>query len=270
MTALSKDIGTGAYLSGRGFIAVWSMVDGHPRCIDAPLPLATASPAQLAAVIARNQALAALCARAEAAEAAQWLTAQPEPPAQLDIPDQTGTQMVQIPNPAHQAWMEAATLLADVATDAAMGHLLRTRSDSLERDEFGFPTEEPFELALPPVPAIVNPLAQTADWNGEAWQVRDLTEAERPVWPLRPAPTLGKSAFAQVLRGAVGDALAVTVLTTPEINLTLTLAGQVDWTDIFASANGGPGYAQQLIDAGIVTSAHVAALREAWPLSAGN
>ncbi len=269
MTALSKDIGTGAYPSGRGFIAVWSLVNGHPRCIEAPLSVAAVAPEQLAAIIARNRALAALCARAEAVEAAQRRAAQTEPPELLAVLDETGEQLVQMPNPDHQAWTAALSLLATIATDSDLQHLLRTRSDSLEEDEFGQAAEEPYQFLLPPVPTFDDPLTQTADWDGQTWQVRNMTAEELADWPLRPAPTLGKAAFAQVLRGAVGDTLAVTVLTSPEINLTLTLAGQVDWTDIFLTANGGPGYAQRLVDTGIVTGTHVAALKDAWPLFAG-
>ena len=269
MTALSKDIGTGAYPSGRGFIAVWSLAGGQPRCIDAPLPLAATPPVQLAAAIARNRAVAALCTDVEALEAAQRLAAMAEPPALLDVPDETGQQIVQVTNPDHTAWAEAVALIAAASTDDALQHLLRTRADSLERDAFGQASEEPFEFAPPPVPAIEDPLSQTADWDGQAWHIRDLTAEELAAWPLRPAPTLGKSAFVQVLRGAVGEALAMTVLTVPEINLTLTLAGQVDWSDIFVTADGGPGYAQRLVVAGVVTDAHVAALKDAWPLFAG-
>ncbi|MFV3131958.1 hypothetical protein [Niveispirillum sp. KHB5.9] len=265
----SQDIGTGAYASGRPHIAVWSLVDGHPRCVEAPLAIAGTPPAQLAAAIARNRALATLCAEAEAVEAAQRLTSQDEPPAWLDRLDEQG-QPTQVANPDHAAWAEANTLVTATTGNDGLQHLLRTRADALAQDPWGQPTEPPFTFDPPPVPAIPDPLAQTADWDGQAWQVRDLTEAELAAWPLRPAPSLDKPRFAALLRQVIGDALAVAVLTSPAINLVLTLAGRVDWADIFTGVEDGPGYAQQLVTAGTVTSGDVAALKAAWPLATGD
>lgn len=266
----SSDIGTGAYASGRPYISVWSLVKGHPRCVDAPLSVADADRAELAAAIARNRALTALCNRAEAVEAAASLAAQAEPTAELASVDADG-QPIALPNPAHAAWVAATALLSETAADAPLQHLLRTRSDSLRMDEFGQPLETAFSVDLPPVPPIPDPLRQTADWDGLAWQVRALTSDELANWPLRPAPSLDKMRFARLLREVVGDALAATVLSQPAINLTLTLAGRVDWTDVFVGTDGnGPSYAQQLIDAGAVTSANVASLKASWPLAAGD
>lgn len=266
----SSDIGTGAYASGRPYISVWSLVNGHPRCVEAPLSIANGNRAELAATIARNRALTVLCLRAEAVEAATSLAAQQEPAAELAFIDADG-QPITLPNPAHATWMAATALLAQSAAEEPLQHLLRTRSDSLQRDEFGLPAEEAFSFDLPPVPSIPDPLTQTADWNGLAWQVRALTADELASWPLRPASSLDKMRFARLLRDVVGDALAATVLTQPAINLTLTLAGRVDWTDIFVGTDGnGPSHAQQLVDAGAVTPADVESLKASWPLAAGD
>ena len=181
----SNDIGTGAYAGGR-YLARWTLVGGHPRCILPPLSLPDSAAGAVADAIAVNRAVAAIAARAEVVESAAVRAAQEPPPetimaAGLDDPP------VAVPNPASMAWDAAVALLADVASDADLQHLLRTRADALATDEWGQPAEAAWALTLPPVPAL-DPLSQTADWDGTGWAVRDLTAEEAAGWPLQPPP----------------------------------------------------------------------------------
>jgi hypothetical protein len=180
----SQDIGLGLYGAGR-YLSVWSMVAGHPRCQAPALVLGGADPAALAAAIAVNRAVAAIAARAEAVEAAARLAVQDPPPETLMAADGDG-QAVAVPNPAFAEWVAAGLLLADTAADADLQHLLRTRADALIMDAGGV-VEPGWTLTLPPVPDL-DPLTQTADWDGAAWTVRDLTVEEAALWPLRPPP----------------------------------------------------------------------------------
>ncbi len=180
----SIDIGTGLYGGGL-YLGRWTMADGYPRCIQAPLILADADPHAVARAIANNRAVAAICARAEAVEAAARLAAQDPPPAMVWAADPDG-EAVAVDNPAFAAWVAAGQMLADAAGDDDLQHLLRTRADALALDAGGV-AEAGWSLSLPPVPDL-DPLAQTADWGGAAWTVRALTVAEAAVWPLRPPP----------------------------------------------------------------------------------
>ncbi|AUN31932.1 hypothetical protein [Niveispirillum cyanobacteriorum] len=180
----SVDIGTGLYGAGR-YLSVWSMVAGYPRCQAPALVLGSADPAALAAAIAVNRAVAGIAARAEAVEAAGRLAVQDPPPETVMEANGDG-EPVEVPNPAYVDWVAAGQLLSDTAADADLQHLLRTRADSLITDAGGV-VEPGWTLALPPVPDM-DPLTQTADWDGAAWTVRDLTVEEAAIWPLRPPP----------------------------------------------------------------------------------
>lgn len=180
----SGDIGTGLYGGGL-YLGRWTMADGYPRCIQAPLILADADPHAVAATIAVNRAVAGLCAQAEAVEAAAMLAAMPAPPETMLTAGPDG-EAVAVANPAHAAWVSAGALLADAAGQADLQHLLRTRAGTLTVDEAGA-EEAGWVLSLPPVPTL-DPLTQTADWDGADWIVRDLTGAEAASWPLRPPP----------------------------------------------------------------------------------
>ncbi|MBP7339646.1 hypothetical protein [Niveispirillum sp.] len=180
----SIDIGTGLYGAGR-YLSVWSMVDGYPRCPAPALVLGTTAPADVAAQIAVNRAVAAICARAERAEADAVMVGQDAPPETILVPGPDG-EVVAMANPAHAAWIAATERLASAAMDADTLHLLRTRAGALDVDAAGV-TEPGWVLSLPPVPPL-DPLTQTADWDGGAWVVRHLTVDEAAIWPLRPPP----------------------------------------------------------------------------------
>lgn len=167
----SSDIGTGAYASGRPYLSVWTLVAGQPDCVVAPVCLHDVAMPQAAAIIATNRAIGAICARAEAVEAADRLAAMAMP-----------TDAALLPS-----WLAACDLLADVAGDTDLQHLLRTRAGELAPGDWAGPAEAPWHLSLPPVPDL-DPVAQTADWDGAAWVVRALTGAELAFWPLRPPP----------------------------------------------------------------------------------
>jgi hypothetical protein len=178
-------IGTGAYVSGRPYLSVWTLVNGHPDCIVPPLMLGSADPAVVAAAIAVNRTVAAIAARAEAAEAATRLAMQDPPPETIIVADGDGGA-VEVPNAAFADWVAAGLLLSHTAADADLQHLLRTRADALITDAGGV-VEPGWTLTLPPVPDM-EPLTQTADWDGAAWTVRGLTVEEAALWPLRPPP----------------------------------------------------------------------------------
>lgn len=173
----SVDIGTGLYGAGL-YLAQWTMVAGHPRCIHAPLILADADPHAVARVIALNGAVAAICARAEAVEVAATLAVQHPPPATVWAACPDG-EPVEVDNPAHAAWVAAGQIVADAAGDDDLQLLLRTRADALALDAGGV-AEAGWSLSLPPVPDL-DPLTQTAQWDGAAWTVRVLTMEEGAV-----------------------------------------------------------------------------------------
>lgn len=180
----SIDIGIGLYGDGR-YLSVWSMVDGYPRCQVPALVLGTDDPAAVAAAIAVNRAVADIAGRAEAVEAAALLSVR-EPPPETVLSAGPDGEAVEIDNPDWLAWVDACALVADAAGDDDLQHLLRTRAGTLTVDAGGV-VEPGWTLSLPPVPDL-DPVAQTADWDGLAWTVRPLTDAERAIWPLRPPP----------------------------------------------------------------------------------
>ncbi|MFV3077513.1 hypothetical protein [Niveispirillum fermenti] len=180
----SEGIGLGVYGGGR-YLSVWSIVGGYPRCPSPALVLGTAQAAQVAATIAVNRAVAAICARAEVVEAAARLAATDAPPETIITgPDGEPEEAA---NPAYAAWVAAGQLLDDAAGDDDLQHLLRTRAGIPPDGDGEGVVEQPWSLSLPPAPDM-DPLAQTADWDGSAWAVRDLTPEEQAIWPLRPPP----------------------------------------------------------------------------------
>ncbi|HYE48581.1 MAG TPA: hypothetical protein VEB20_03250 [Azospirillaceae bacterium] len=164
------------YRDGR-LVCRWSLVDGYPRCIAAPLDVTTATQAEIAGQIAVNRAVRAKAAEADAYEAAQRLAATDEPPATILEYDADGVG-VPVPNPAWEAWSAAGALLQGASPELL--HLVRTRADALERDGDGNPVEPPYSLDLPDLPAF-DPVAETADWSGSAWEVRAATPGEAAV-----------------------------------------------------------------------------------------
>lgn len=184
----SDMIGTGAYASGRPFISVWTMVDGHPDCLVPALPLASTPVETLATTIAVNRAIASIAALAEQVEAAALLAAQEPPPATvLSAGPGPDYAPLSVPNPARAQWEAAVALLADAGADADLQHLLRTRRAELNQDPWGQPTEGPWSLSLPPVPPF-EPFTQTATWDGVAWFIRHLTDDEGVSWPIQVPP----------------------------------------------------------------------------------
>lgn len=182
----SDDIGTGIYGAGR-YLARWTLVDGYPRCIDPPMLLWACAASAAADAIAVNRAVSAIAARADQVEAAARMTAGDPPPVTVLAPGpDVDAPPVAVPNPGRAAWDAAVALLEDAAGDSDLQHLLRTRAGALSADAGG-QVEAPWSLSLPPVPAL-DPLSQTADWDGAAWTVRPLTAAERAAWPLQPPP----------------------------------------------------------------------------------
>lgn len=183
----SDDIGTGAYAGGR-YLARWTLVGGHPRCILPPLALADSAAGAVADAIAINRAVAQMAARAEAVEAAAVLAAQEPPPETMMAPGPgIDDPPLVVPSPARAAWDAAVALLAGAASDGDLQHLLRTRADALLLDDWGQPAEAAWALTLPSLPAL-DPMTQTADWDGAAWVVRELTEEQVMSWPIQPPP----------------------------------------------------------------------------------
>jgi hypothetical protein len=246
----SVDVGCGAY--GAGWIARWTLVDGFPRCVEAPLSIADTDPADLAVQVAVNRAVAGLLEKVEAVEAAQRLLAAGEPPEQWVAQPEGGLAE----SPAWIAWQ--AALAAVAAASPSTMTLARTRAGTLAEDEAGF------ILALPPVPPIDDPCTATADCDGLNWAVRPLSAAELPDWPLRRRAAMAKLPFAQLLSSVLGEAKAQALLST--FSATLSLAADVDFDDVFTAVLDGPSYADQLAAAGTVTAADVMALRLRWPL----
>ncbi|MDG5497426.1 hypothetical protein [Niveispirillum sp. BGYR6] len=253
----SNDVGCGAYgAAGPGWIARWTLVDGWPRCLDAPLAIADTDPATLAAQVARNRALTALLEQVERYEAAQQLlnsTGDQPPPAWIA----SGPDGALVPSPAWAAWQAAQSLVA-TATPALL-QLARTRAGILGDDE------PAFTLALPPPPVLDDPCEMATDFVAGAWTVRPLTPAEATSWPLRRRPALGKLAFAQLLATVVGEIQAPLLLA--PFSSMLSLAAEISFTDIFQTTPSAPGYAHQLVSSGTVTPAAAEALKRSWPLA---
>ena len=180
----SVEIGTGVYGSGR-YLSIWSMVAGYPRCVEPALVLGSAEPHAVAAAIAANRAVAFTAARAEMVEAAGRLASMAPPPVTMMTAGPDGEPM-EVGNDAYDAWVTAGQLLLDVAADHDLQHMLRTRADALILDGHGV-AEPAWRLTLPPVPSL-DPLTQTAGWDGATWTVRDLSPSEAASWPLHPPP----------------------------------------------------------------------------------
>lgn len=206
----SDDIGTGVYGGGR-YLARWTLIDGRPCCPDAPLILDGALDATVAATIAVNRAVAAIAAHAEQVEAAAAMAAREPPPVTvLSADGDPDAPPMVVPNPARAEWDAAVALLADVAGDDDLQHLLRTRADALSCDDAGQRTEAAWSLSLPPVPDLA-PLTQTADWDGAAWVVRALTAEERAIWPLQPPPVPATVSRVQLRLALAARGLLATV-----------------------------------------------------------
>ncbi len=191
----SADIGTGLYGGGL-YLARWTIVDGYPRCPLSPLIMANTDAVTAAAAIAVNRAVATIAARAEAVEAAGLLSVREPPPEGMVAAGPNGAAL-EIANPDYAQWVAAGALVASAASDDDLQHLLRTRAGTLTEDE------APWALALPPVPDL-NPLTQTADWDGAAWAIRVLTEEEVAIWPLRaptPTPEVSREQFLAFMAG---------------------------------------------------------------------
>lgn len=265
----SDDVGCGAYgAAGPGWIARWTLVDGWPRCLEAPLVIAGTDPAALGVQVALNRALTALLQQVERYEAAlrlldstghqpppAWIASGPDgDPAGASSGAPSGTL---VPSPAWAAWVAAQSLVA--AADPALLHLARTRAGTLADDE------PAFTLTLPPPPLLDDPCEMAADFVAGAWTVRPLTPAEAMTWPLRRRPALGKLAFAQLLATIVGEAQAPLLLA--PFSSTLSLAAEISFTDIFQTTESAPGYAQQLVWSGTVTPAAAETLKRSWPLT---
>lgn len=250
----SIDIGTGLYGGGL-YVARWTMVDGHPRCVQAPLILADTDEGEIGARMAINRAIAALVAPAEQFEAAAVLQAGVAPQQWVIQTDEDGLAAL-VENPAWLAWVAAGVTVA--AAGPTLLHLIRTRADALDEDEAGF------ELTLPELP-LFDARTETADLLDGAWVVRALTEGELAAHPLRPAPFMAKMAFGKLIITTLGSSLGGSVLSM--FGGVLTLADNVDWADVFEFIDGDlsrPGYAKQLLADEVVTPAQVAALRDGW------
>lgn len=226
----SEDIGLGVYGDGR-YLSVWTMVDGYPRCPSPALVLGSALVAEVAATIAGNRAVAAVAARAEAVEAATLLAAQAPPPEMLDGLDAAG-EPVLLPNPAHDAWTAAVALVAAAVDDGALQYLLRTRAGALALavDVEGQPAEAPYVLDLPPVPDL-DPLAETADWDGAAWTVRALTPPEAATWPLQAPPVPATVTRTQLRLALAARSLLETV------DAAVTLTGDMELVERWGAAS---------------------------------
>ncbi|MQP67516.1 hypothetical protein GE253_19500 [Niveispirillum sp. SYP-B3756] len=250
----SVDVGCGAY--GGGWVARWTLVDGWPRCVEAPLSIADTDPAALGGQVAVNRAITGLLEQVERYEAAQRLlesSGDQPPPAWID----SGPDGAAVPSPARAAWQAAQEVVA--AADPGLLHLARTRAGTLADDEAAF------VLALPLMPTIADPCEIAADFVAGAWVLRPLTAAEAHLWPLQRRPALGKLAFARLLASVVGETHATSLLS--PFSGTLSLAAEIGFADIFADTPSGPGYAQQLVLSGEVTLAAVEALKQSWPLT---
>lgn len=245
----SQDVGCGSY--GAGWLARWTLVDGWPRCVEAPLSIADAAPADLAVQVAVNRAVAGLLEKVEAVEAAQRLTADAPPDQWV-----AGADGDLVEAPAWADWRAAQAVIAGADADTLL--LARTRAGTLAADEPGF------VLALPPVPVMEDPCDQTCDLVEGTWVERRLTATQAETWPLRRCPSVGKLAFAQLLTAVLGDAKTHEILST--YGMTLSLAADIAFDDIFTDVNGGPAYADQLLAAGDVSTADIRALRRAWPI----
>lgn len=223
----SNDIGLGLYGGGR-YLSVWSMVDGHPRCPSPALVLGAAPAAEVAATIAVNRAVAAICARAEAVEAAARLAATDAPPGTIIIAGPDG-EPEEAANPAYAAWVAAGQVLDDAAGDDDLQRLLRTRAGIPPDGDGEGVAEQPWSLSLPPVPDL-DTLAQTAEWDGAGWVVRGLTPEEAAIWPLRPPPVPATVTRTQLRLALAARGLLETV------DAAVTLTGDMELVERWGAA----------------------------------
>jgi len=224
------------YNGGR-YLRRWALVEGRPRCPDTALYLPETDEETIGAAMARNRAVAAVAATAEAYEAAAALLASPA---------------------AEEAPERAVAEALMASAGPSLLHLVRTRADQLGKAEAGY------VLAWPDMPAF-DPRTETVDLFDGGWAVRSLTAEELASHPLRPAAFMSKMAFAALLIDTLGDTLGMTVL--GMYASVLALAADVDFVDVFDNLNGDPaqpGYAAQLLAQGAVTEGQVAALRAGW------
>lgn len=85
---------------------------------------------------------------------------------------------------------------------------------------------------------------------------------------LVPTPTIPRLQFKSLLDGAVGVSKSETILTVPKFLLIYAGAENMDYADVFDTTDDGePGYAKQLVAAGIVTQEESDAFEAAWPRS---
>lgn len=263
----SNDVGCGAYgarsgegAGGPGWIARWTLVDGWPRCLEAPLAIADTDPADLAAQVVINRAITAMLKKVEAVEAAQRLLAAGEPPPTLAVMDAAGLVRDE-PNPEYLAWQAAQVMLDGLDDDTAL--LVQTRSGLPDLGADAVIKVAPYQLTLPPVPALDDPTGQTADWDGGAWVLRPLTAAERAAWPLRPASDIAPAQLVGLLRAALGDGGTQAILARPDIASTLLVASRIAWSDVC----GADGWCEKLVAAGAVSPAVVEQFLKSWPLA---
>ncbi|TWB15588.1 hypothetical protein [Nitrospirillum bahiense] len=213
-----------AYRGGR-LLYCWTLVDGHPRCVCAPLDVAGATHADLARHLALNAAARALATAAEAYEAAAFLSGAPCPTATLPI----GQDGDPVPNPAYAAWANAGALVAGASQELLS--LVATRAGTLPVDGLGAPVGA--FVFDPPDPPAFAPGTETADWDGTAWTVRPVTADEASAWAALMAVKYPR-------RMSASD-LVVRLLTPAE------------WMAIVADAHptaGGPALGNLLVGAG--------------------
>lgn len=252
----SVDVGCGAY--GSGWIGRWTLVDGFPRCVEAPLSIADTDPALLAEQVAVNRAITSLLEKVEAVEAAKRVLAGDEPLQTLLVTDAAGV-LHNEPNPQWLAWLAAQAVMAGMDDDTAL--LAQTRSGLPDLD--GGTATAPYQLALPPVLALNDPTGQTADWVAGAWVSRPLTAAEQATWPLRPAEDIAPAQLVSLLRATLGDEGTQAILARPDIASTLLVASRIAQADLF----GPGGWCDRLLGEGVVTATAVTAFARTWPLA---
>ncbi len=96
----------------------WSIVAGQPRCVLAPLDVAVATDAEIAAAETGNALARAAIAALDAYEAALEIASQPEPPEYLPGEDAPV-------NPAHAAWLVAVATVGAASAETLALHAAR-------------------------------------------------------------------------------------------------------------------------------------------------
>ncbi|MDZ5648939.1 hypothetical protein [Nitrospirillum sp. BR 11828] len=245
---------------GDSLVRRWCLAQGHPRCADHPVEVASAPLADIAAQLAINRAVRAVQAQVDAYDDAVLLASRPEPDATVPLFDATGAAVGDQPNPAHAAWVAAGTLVAN--TPADLLHLIRTRDDALERDPAtGLPLEAPFELVPPALPTF-DPATQTVDLVAGAWSdARPLTAEEAATWRALmlirwPRVMTPRDAIVYLLTPA--EWLAISTSADPEVRATRQAALGANTIDLdnLATAAALAVFEQ----AGLLTAERVAAV----------